>query len=113
MSGGAPPSSTSTTVVGSSKTVPGRPDRVTTSPSITAVGRLDSSPSCTSKPPKSLHELRRPRGGCRCRYVRLLHRRPSLSKQPDGGAQDPDDPTDDCYYPEGAYYHVETADNQE
>ena len=33
--------------------------------------------------------------------------------QPDGGAQDPDDPTDDCYYPEGAYYHVMDADDQE
>uniref|UniRef100_A0A8R7R9S0 Uncharacterized protein n=1 Tax=Triticum urartu TaxID=4572 RepID=A0A8R7R9S0_TRIUA len=82
MSGGAPPSSTSTTMVGSRKTAPGRPDRVTTSPSITAVRRLDLSPSCTSKPPKSLHELRRPRGGCRCRYVRLHHRRPSSSEEP-------------------------------
>ena len=33
--------------------------------------------------------------------------------QPDGGAQEPDDTTDDCYYPEGAYYHVTDADDQE
>ena len=34
--------------------------------------------------------------------------------QPDVGVQEPDDTFDDCYYPEGAYYHVtETADDQE
>ena len=33
--------------------------------------------------------------------------------QPDGGAQEPGDTTDDCYYPEGAYYYVETADDHE
>ena len=33
--------------------------------------------------------------------------------QPDGGAQDPDATTDDYYYPEGAYYYMETADGQE
>ena len=33
--------------------------------------------------------------------------------QPDGGAQDPNDPTDDYCYPAGAYYYVGTADDQE
>ena len=34
--------------------------------------------------------------------------------QPDGGAQDADATPDDyCYYPEGAYYYVEPADDQE
>ena len=34
--------------------------------------------------------------------------------QPDDGVQEPDDTFDDCYYPEGAYYHLtETADDQE
>ena len=34
--------------------------------------------------------------------------------QPDGGVQEPDATFDDCYYPEGAYYHVaETVDDQE
>ena len=34
--------------------------------------------------------------------------------QPDVGVREPDDTFDDCYYPEGAYYHVtETADDQE
>ena len=38
----------------------------------------------------------------------------SRMSQPDGGAQDPDATfDDDCYYPEGAYYQVETADGQE
>ena len=33
--------------------------------------------------------------------------------QPDGGVQVPDATLDDCDYPDGAYYHVETADDQE
>ena len=33
--------------------------------------------------------------------------------QPDGGVQEPDDTTDDYCYPEGAYYYVKTADDQE
>ena len=33
--------------------------------------------------------------------------------QPDGGAQEPDDTVADCYYLEGAYYHVMDADDQE
>ena len=33
--------------------------------------------------------------------------------QPDGGAQDPDATADDYDYPEGAYYHVTDADDQE
>ena len=33
--------------------------------------------------------------------------------QPDAGAQEPDATVDDCYYPKGAYYYVETADDQE
>ena len=35
--------------------------------------------------------------------------------QPDGGAQEPDDatPADYYYYPEGAFYYVEPADDQE
>ena len=34
--------------------------------------------------------------------------------QPDVGAQDPDATfDDDYYYPEGAYYYVEDADDQE
>ena len=33
--------------------------------------------------------------------------------QPDGGVQEPDATFDDCYYPEGAYYYVKTADDQE
>ena len=34
--------------------------------------------------------------------------------QPDVGAQDPDATfDDDCYYHEGAYYYVKTADDQE
>ena len=38
----------------------------------------------------------------------------SRMTQPDDGVQEPDDTFDDCYYPEGAYYHVtETADDQE
>ena len=32
---------------------------------------------------------------------------------PDGGVQEPDATTDDYYYTEGAYYYVETADDQE
>ena len=31
--------------------------------------------------------------------------------QPDVGAQEPDATYDDCYYPEGAYYHVTDADD--
>ena len=50
--------------------------------------------------------------------VALLPLFPFLSSswllQPDGGVQEPDATFDDCYYPEGAYYHVtETADDQE
>ena len=49
--------------------------------------------------------------------VALLPLFPLLSSfwlmQLDGGAQDPDDPTDDYYYPEGAYYYTEAADDQE
>ena len=33
--------------------------------------------------------------------------------QPDGGAQDPDATADDYYCPEGAYYYVTDADDQE
>ena len=33
--------------------------------------------------------------------------------QPDGGVQEPDATFDDCYYHEGAYYYVKTADDQE
>ena len=33
--------------------------------------------------------------------------------QPDVGAQELDDATDDYYYPEDAYYYVKTADDQE
>ena len=34
--------------------------------------------------------------------------------QPDGGPQELDaNPDDHCYYPEGAYYYVEPADDQE
>ena len=33
--------------------------------------------------------------------------------QPDGGVQEPDATLDDCYYPDRAYYYVETADDQE
>ena len=33
--------------------------------------------------------------------------------RPDGGSQEPDATTDYYYYPDGAYYYVETADNQE
>jgi len=32
--------------------------------------------------------------------------------QPNGGSHEPDDTTDDFYYPEGAYYHVMDADDQ-
>ena len=38
---------------------------------------------------------------------------PSLPEQPDGGVQEPDATFDDCCYPEGAYYHVTDADDQE
>ena len=31
----------------------------------------------------------------------------------DDGAQEPADPVDDYYYPDGAYYYVVTADDQE
>ena len=31
----------------------------------------------------------------------------------DDGSQEPDDTTDDYCYPEGAYYHVTDADDQE
>ena len=33
--------------------------------------------------------------------------------QPDGGAQDLDATADGYYYPEGAYYYVMDADDQE
>ena len=33
--------------------------------------------------------------------------------QPDGGVQEPDATFDDYCYPEGAYYYVEAADDQE
>ena len=33
--------------------------------------------------------------------------------QPDGGTQEPDATVDGNYYPEDAYYYVETADDQE
>ena len=33
--------------------------------------------------------------------------------QPDGGAQELDATADDYYYPNGAYYYVETVDDQE
>ena len=49
--------------------------------------------------------------------VALLPLFPLLSSfwlsQSDGGAQDPDDPIDEYYYPEGAYYHVTDTDDQE
>ena len=39
---------------------------------------------------------------------------PFWSMQPDGGSQELDATPDDYYYyPEGAYYYVETADDQE
>ena len=39
-------------------------------------------------------------------YTRLL--------QSDGGPREPDATTDDgCFYPEGAYYYVETVDDQQ
>ena len=37
----------------------------------------------------------------------------SRMSQPDGGDQDPDDPTDNYYYPEGAYSYVDAAEDQE
>ena len=33
--------------------------------------------------------------------------------QPDDGVQELEDTVDDCYYLEGAYYHVTDADDQE
>ena len=36
-------------------------------------------------------------------YTRLL--------RPDDGSQEPDDATEDYYYPEDAYYYVKTADD--
>ena len=33
--------------------------------------------------------------------------------QPDAGAQEPEDTTDDYYYTKGAYFYVEIADDQE
>lgn len=33
--------------------------------------------------------------------------------QSDGGVQEPDAIFDDYYYPEGAYYYTEAADDQE
>ena len=33
--------------------------------------------------------------------------------RPDDGSQEPNDATDDYYYPEDAYYYVKTADDQE
>ena len=50
--------------------------------------------------------------------VALLPLSPLLSSfrllQPDGGSQELDDTPDSYYYyPEGAYYYVETADDQE
>ena len=33
--------------------------------------------------------------------------------QLDGGVQEPDATTDDYYNPEGAYYYMEAADDQE
>ena len=33
--------------------------------------------------------------------------------QLDDGSQEPDATTDNYYYPEGAYYYVEAADDQE
>ena len=51
--------------------------------------------------------------------VALLPLFPLLSSfwllQPDGGSQEPDDatPSNYCYYPKGAYYYVEPADDQE
>ena len=33
--------------------------------------------------------------------------------QPDGGSQEPDATADVYYYPEGACYYVETADDEE
>ena len=38
-------------------------------------------------------------------YTRLL--------QPDDGSQEPDDTTYDYYYPEGPYYYVIAANDQE
>ena len=49
--------------------------------------------------------------------VALLPLFPLLSSfwllQPDGGVQEPDATFDDYCYPEGAYYHVTDADDQE
>jgi hypothetical protein len=33
--------------------------------------------------------------------------------QPDDGVQEPVDPIDDYYYPDGAYYYMESTDDQE
>ena len=33
--------------------------------------------------------------------------------QPDGGVQKPEATFDDYYYPDGGYYYVKTADDQE
>ena len=33
--------------------------------------------------------------------------------QPDAGAQEPDATFDDCYYPGGAYYYVQPADDDQ
>ena len=49
--------------------------------------------------------------GCFAPSFPLFHS--SRMSQPDGGAQDLDDTTDDYYYAEGAYYYVEAVDDQE
>ena len=33
--------------------------------------------------------------------------------QPDGGVQEPDATVDDYYYPDGGYYYMEAANDQE
>ncbi|XBH90899.1 hypothetical protein VPH35_082432 [Triticum aestivum] len=38
---------------------------------------------------------------------------PSLPEQPDDGSQEPDDTTDEYFYPEGVNYYVTAADDLE
>ena len=49
--------------------------------------------------------------GCFAPYFPLFHS--SRTMQPDDKVQELDVTFDDCYYPEGAYYHVTDADDQE
>ncbi|XBI29287.1 hypothetical protein VPH35_053310 [Triticum aestivum] len=76
--------------------------------------RRRSAASAAPKPSPSHPCAPRPRERC-CPMIDYVDDDTSSfsAELPDGGAQDPDDPTDDYYYPEGAYYYVETADDQE